>query len=175
MGKDGELTYTLKNPKISPLKKLAARAFGKFLLEENPEAGCSISIIMWFEWDNPDVVLSDDMQYYISQQIDNIMNEQDSEPEKSIDFSQSHEVQTRNNTFNSHPWWSPADFVGKSRRCSPCDTISRGERRLADSMSDKVSYEDYDFGINEFFKEFWHWNPYWIESCTIDSTWVNEM
>ena len=32
-----------------------------------------------------------------------------------------------------------------------------------------------DFDIGEFFKEFWEWIPYWIESCTVVSTWNNEM
>ena len=132
MGKDGNLTYTLKNPKISSLEKLAARAFGKVLMKNDPGIGCSVSLIMFFEYDNPDVVLPQEMQYLISDQIDQIMvEEEDSEMEKSIDFSQSHhELQTRNYTFSSHIGWSPSDFVDESRRISPCDTISYGEKKI---------------------------------------------
>lgn len=170
MGRSGNLTYTLKNPEISSLEKLAARAFGKVLMEKDPEIDCSVSLIMFFEDDNPDVYLPSEMQYLISDQIDQIMNEEeedDFEPKKSIDFSQSlHELQTRNDTFNSHRNWSPSDFVGESRQISPFDTISHGERRFEGR---------YGFSVHDFFKEFWGWNPYWIESCTIHSTWVNEM
>tara|TARA_B100001094_G_scaffold279996_1_gene290516 strand:- start:56 stop:595 length:540 start_codon:yes stop_codon:yes gene_type:complete len=179
MGRSGNLTYTLKNPEISSLKKLAARAFAECLRKEYPEAGSSYCIVTWWGYDNPDKVSDswEEMEDKVVEQLDQIMTEEedDFEPEKSIDFSESYELQTRNYTFSSHIGWSPSDFVGESRRISPCDTISYGERRLADSMSDKVSYEDYDFDINEFFKEFWHWNPYWIESCTIVSTWIKEM
>lgn len=179
MGKDGEVNYTLKEPKISSLGKLSSRAFAEFLRKEYPETGSSYCIVTQWGYDNPDKVPDswEEMEDKVIEQLDRVMAEEedDFEPDKSIDFSESHGLQTKNDTFNSHIGWSPGDFVGESRPYSPCDTISHGKRRLADPSSDKVSYEDYDFDINEFFKEFWHWIPYWIESCTIDSTWVKEM
>ena len=169
MGRSGTLTWRFKNPKIASLETLAARAVGEVLVKQDPEISCSINLVQFFEWDNPDVVLPEKTKDLISRQVDRMVGEEDGE--KSIDFSVFYEEYTEKNSFGDHKGWSPCEFVGEYRANSPCTTIAQGERRLGDSRGGT----ECDFNISEFFKEFWHWIPYWIESCTVVSTWHNEM